>query len=67
MQCPQCSFEMTKGRKGWMCEECGERVSTVAEDITRVSGSGSLDLPSLVSDDTIRDDIRSLQGGRYSI
>jgi formylglycine-generating enzyme required for sulfatase activity len=67
MNCPNCNSEMIKGRKGWMCEDCGERVSTVAEDITRVSTTATQELPSLVDDDTIRDDIRSLQVGRYSI
>jgi formylglycine-generating enzyme required for sulfatase activity len=62
MNCPKCHSEMIKGRKGFVCEECGERVSSISPDLPIHT-----DLTSLVSDATIQDDVTSLQAGRYSI
>jgi formylglycine-generating enzyme required for sulfatase activity len=63
MNCPKCQAEMIKGRKGFMCEECGERVSSTSGDIpTQLA-----DVPSLVGENTILDEVSSLQNGRYSI
>jgi eukaryotic-like serine/threonine-protein kinase len=63
MNCPKCHSEMIKGRKGFMCEECGERVSSTSGDLSTVQKG----VPSLVGEATILDDVTSLQEGRYSV
>jgi serine/threonine-protein kinase len=54
---------MTKGRKGFMCEECGERVSSASPDISK----GHLEVASIITDQTILQEVSSLQDIRYSI
>lgn len=55
MNCPKFSTEMIRGRKGWVCEECGTRHSgesdseSVGARVTGGSDSGARDPRSEVS------------------
>jgi len=58
MNCPKCNAEMIRGRKGWMCEECGERISTQADPEPERT---------LVDSLATAADATSLREGRYAI
>ncbi|GEM_PF-2964742 len=54
---------MIKGRKGWICEECGEKLSSTSGNLTLVSDPA----PSLLAAVTIADDPKTLKDGQYTI
>ena len=62
MKCPKCGSDMTQGRRGWMCEDCGERLSSHSDARPPTQVKDSLDSSSGASRRIV-----SLHDGRYSI
>ena len=62
MNCPKCGADMIKGRKGWVCEECGERVSSGHDAYDAMRVDSSLD-SALAS----QQHVTSLREGRYAV